>query len=108
MTEQEPLARTKNEKLKNAVLRNFITEQGLIKQLPSQLKKRLIVLEHLASQLDPCRTYTEIEMNAFIKPLNEDFATIRRELYIHRFVNRHHDIYERNDPEQWRDWTTLC
>ncbi|QHW30767.1 DUF2087 domain-containing protein [Paenibacillus rhizovicinus] len=97
----------KNEKLKQSVLRNFITEQGSIVHLPSQLKKRLIVLEHLANQLDARKKYSEKEINAFIKPLNEDFATIRRELFIHKFVNRENDIYEVNESKEWRDWKTL-
>lgn len=104
----EPITneQSKHDKLKQSVLRHFITEQGSIKHLPSQLKKRLIVLEHLAGQLDANKAYTEREINAFIKPLNEDYATIRRELFIHRFVNRNNDIYEVN-PAEWRDWRTL-
>jgi hypothetical protein len=107
MSEQVTNEWSKNEKLKNAVLRNFFTEQGSIKQLPSQLKKRLIVLEQLVNQLNENIKYTEKEINEFIKPMNEDFATIRRELFIHRFVNRNNDIYEVNEPGEWRDWKTL-
>ncbi|WP_282940945.1 DUF2087 domain-containing protein [Paenibacillus sp. RC67] len=105
MTEQITLS--KNEKLRKSVLRNFFTEQGSIKHLPSQLKKRLIVLEHLVNLLDAQKKYTEKEINEFIKPLNEDYATIRRELFIHKFVNRSNDIYEVNEPRDWRDWKTL-
>lgn len=107
MSEQVTNALSKNEKLKNSVLRNFFTEQGSIKHLPSQLKKRLIVLEHLANQLNAKKKYTEKELNEFIKPLNEDYATIRRELFVHKFVNRNNDIYEVNEPGDWRDWRTL-
>ncbi|PWW04890.1 hypothetical protein DFQ01_106175 [Paenibacillus cellulosilyticus] len=107
MSEQVNNDLTKDEKLKTSVLRNFITDQGSIKQLPSQLKKRLIVLEHIAAQIKPDQHYTEKEINDFIKPLHADYATIRRELYIHRFVNRDHEIYHVNDPSQWRDWRTL-
>ncbi|CAG7652574.1 DUF2087 domain-containing protein [Paenibacillus allorhizosphaerae] len=107
MSEQVANALSKNEKLKKSVLRNFFTEQGSLKHLPSQLKKRLIVLEHLAHQLNPKKKYTEKEFNEFIKPLNEDYATIRRELFIHKFVNRNNDIYEVNEPGDWRDWRTL-
>jgi hypothetical protein len=107
LSEQENPPLSKDEKLKRAVLRSFITEQGCIKQLPSRLKKRLIILEHLISQLKTDRKYTEQEINEFIKPLNDDYATIRRELYIHKFINRHNEIYEVNDPEEWRNWRTL-
>ncbi|TYP73297.1 DUF2087 domain-containing protein [Paenibacillus methanolicus] len=107
MSEPITPAPSKNDKLQQAVLRNFLTKEGAIKHLPSQLKKRIIVLEYLASKMDTARTYTELEINAFLKPFNEDYATIRRELYIHRFVNREHDIYEVNEPGEWRNWRTL-
>lgn len=98
---------TKNEKLQASVLRNFFTEHGRLKNLPSQLKKRLIVLEHLTNQVKANKTYSEKELNEFIKAFHADFATIRRELFIHRFVNRNNDIYEVNDREDWRDWASL-
>ncbi|MFC4104272.1 DUF2087 domain-containing protein [Paenibacillus xanthanilyticus] len=107
MSEPNTPAPSKNDKLQQSVLRNFLTKEGAITHLPSQMKKRIIVLEYLAGRLDAARTYTELEINAFLKPLNEDYATIRRELYIHRFVNRENDIYEVNEPGEWRDWRTL-
>ena len=100
-----PAAR--NEKMHHSVIRHFITEQGRLKQLPAQLKKRLIVLEHLTSRLDPGKLYSERDMNEFIKDFHEDFATIRRELYIHRFVNRNNEIYVVNSREEWKDWANL-
>ena len=36
-----------NQNLKQSVIRNFITLDGKLKHIPSQLKKKLIVLEHL-------------------------------------------------------------
>ncbi|CAG7599689.1 hypothetical protein PAESOLCIP111_00331 [Paenibacillus solanacearum] len=98
---------TKNEKLQKSVLRHFFTEQGRLKNLPAQLKKKLIVLEHLTNQLEPKKAYSEQEMNEFIKFYHEDYATIRRELFIHRFVNRNNEIYEVNAPGEWRDWVSL-
>jgi hypothetical protein len=98
---------TKNEKMQKSVLRNFFTEHGRLKNLPSQLKKKLIVLEHLTNQLDPNKPYSEKEMNEFIKTFHEDYATIRRELFIHRFVNRNNEIYEVNARSEWSDWANL-
>ena len=41
----------KNSNLKQSVIRNFITLDGKLKHIPAQLKKKLIVLEHLVSSL---------------------------------------------------------
>jgi hypothetical protein len=107
MSDQLTNTLTKNEKLQKSVLRNFFTEHGRLKNLPSQLKKKLIVLEHLTNQLEPNKLYSEKEMNEFIKAFHEDYATIRRELFIHRFVNRNNEIYEVNACKEWRDWASL-
>lgn len=98
---------SKNEKLQQSVLRNFFTEQGSLINIPARLKKRLIVLEYLANQLDAKKLYSEKELNEFIRKFNDDFALIRRELYIHKFVNRINEIYEVNNREDWQDWKTL-
>lgn len=106
-SDQPTTSPSKDDKLKATVLKSFFTEQGSLKHLPSQLKKKLIVLEYLATKLDPAHKYTEREINDFIKPINADYATIRRELFIHKFVNRNNEIYELNEPREWRDWRTL-
>ncbi len=93
--------------MQQSVLRNFFTEQGRLKSLPAQLKKKLIVLEHLTERLEPGKRYSEAEMNAFIQTFHDDYATIRREMFIHRFVNRDREIYEVNAREEWKDWASL-
>ncbi len=93
--------------MQQSVLRNFFTEQGRLKSLPAQLKKKLIVLEHLTERLEHGKRYTEAEMNAFIQTFHDDYATIRREMFIHRFVNRDNEIYEVNAREEWKNWASL-
>lgn len=95
------------QKLQRAVLHNFFEKNGKLKHLPAQLKKRLIVLEFITSQLDTTKKYKEFEINVFIKHYHEDYATIRRELFIHRFLNREREIYEINNREDWHDWRLL-
>lgn len=92
---------------KDSVIRNFFTSEGTIKSLPAQLKKKLIVLEHLVSQLENGRKYTEKEINAFIKNFHPDFATIRREFIMHQFMFRENEIYELNPQEMWARWEAL-
>ncbi|WP_217596795.1 metalloregulator ArsR/SmtB family transcription factor [Cohnella sp. GbtcB17] len=88
-------------RLKETVVKNFFTAEGRLKHLPAQLKKKLIVLAHLASKLEAGRRYGEQEINAFIKLYHEDFATIRREFIMHQFMFRENEVYELNPPELW-------
>ncbi|SFS47841.1 hypothetical protein SAMN05428962_0292 [Paenibacillus sp. BC26] len=97
----------KNERLKQSVLRNFTTADGKLKHIPAQLKKKRIVLEHLAQQLEEGRSYTEKELNEFIKQFHPDFATIRREFIMHAYLYREQEVYERNPQEMWERWETL-
>ncbi|MCY9663850.1 metalloregulator ArsR/SmtB family transcription factor [Paenibacillus alginolyticus] len=97
----------RNQNLKQSVIRNFITLDGKLKHIPAQLKKKLIVLEHLVEQLEQGRTYTEKELNAFIKNYHPDFATIRREFIMHQFMFRDNEIYELNPTEMWAKWENL-
>jgi hypothetical protein len=96
-----------DERLRQSVLRNFITSEGRLKHIPAQLKKKLIVFEHMVSQLEKGRTYTEKELNIWIKRFHEDFATIRREFIMHQFMYRDKEVYELNPPEMWTHWEKL-
>lgn len=97
----------KNEALKDTVLRNFIDKNGRLKQIPAQLKKKLIVLEYMVSKLEPGRKYTEKEINEYIKPYHDDYATLRRELIMHQFMYREKEQYELNPKEMWASWESL-
>lgn len=105
--EVEPMDE-KNERLKQSVLRNFFTADGKLKHIPAQLKKKRIVLEHLAERLEEGRSYTEKELNAFIKEVHPDFATIRREFIMHAYLYREQEVYERNPREMWERWDNLA
>ncbi|QHT64104.1 metalloregulator ArsR/SmtB family transcription factor [Paenibacillus lycopersici] len=105
--EAEPMDE-KNERLKQSVLRNFFTADGKLKHIPAQLKKKRIVLEHLAERLDEGRAYTEKELNEYIKQFHPDFATIRREFIMHAYMYRESEVYERNPKAMWERWETLA
>ncbi|WP_149095866.1 metalloregulator ArsR/SmtB family transcription factor [Paenibacillus terrae] len=93
-----------NETLEATVLRNFFSKDGKLRQIPSQYKKKLIVLQMLAEKLEPGRVYPERELNEWIKQYHEDFATIRRELIMHQFMYREREMYELNPSEMWTRW----
>jgi hypothetical protein len=102
MMEQDEYTR-----LRDSVIRNFFDAEGRLKSIPSQMKKKLIVLEHLVSRLENGRKYGESEINAFIKLVHDDFATIRREFIMHQFMFRENEAYELNPRELWTKWEEL-
>ena len=97
----------RNEKLRQSVLNAFYTEDGKLRSIPSQYKKKLIVLEQLAARLERGKKYTEKEINEFIKTYHEDFATIRREFIMQHYMYREKEVYELNPVEMWAKWEEL-
>ncbi|MFB9275372.1 metalloregulator ArsR/SmtB family transcription factor [Cohnella cellulosilytica] len=95
------------ERTRDSVIRHFFTKEGRLKHVPAQLKKKLIVLEHIVSRLEYGRQYAEKEINEFIGQYHEDFATIRREFIMHQFMYREDGVYELNPPEMWAKWQRL-
>ncbi|WP_337099408.1 DUF2087 domain-containing protein [Paenibacillus sp. YIM B09110] len=90
-----------HKRIKESVIKNFFTNEGKLKNIPVQLKKKLIVLELMVSKLEMGRQYSEKEINEFIKTFHSDFATIRREFIMHQFMYRENQIYELNPQEMW-------
>jgi len=94
-------------KFRESTLRSFYTSDGRLKHLPSQLKKKLVVLEHMVAKLEKGRKYSEKEINAFIQGFHPDFATIRREFIMHQFMYRKEEVYELNPQVMWVRWEQL-
>ncbi|MDT8975664.1 metalloregulator ArsR/SmtB family transcription factor [Paenibacillus sp. chi10] len=95
-------------RLRDSVIRNFFSKEGKLKNIPSQLKKKLIILEHMVTNLEAGRRYSEKEINEYIMAYHEDFATIRREFIMHQFLFREKEIYELNPQEMWAKWVNLA
>ncbi|MCT1398739.1 DUF2087 domain-containing protein [Paenibacillus sp. p3-SID867] len=95
---------TASEAYKTTVLRNFIANDGTLRSIPAQYKKKLVILEYLVEQLEAGKEYPEKDINAFIKRYYADYATIRREFIIHQYMSRDHEIYIRNPRELWTQW----
>ncbi|OEH92826.1 metalloregulator ArsR/SmtB family transcription factor [Bacillus solimangrovi] len=83
------------------IVRNFLTLDGKLKQLPSQQKKKILVLAHFIQQLEIGKTYPEAGINAFIQSFYEDYATIRREFIMNHFMYREEGMYMCNPKEMW-------
>ncbi|MFC7373205.1 DUF2087 domain-containing protein [Fictibacillus iocasae] len=91
----------------DSIFRNFTKPDGRLKSMPSQKKKKLVVLEYLIQKLDPAKAYNEKDVNEFIKQFHEDFCTIRREFVINGFVTRENSVYTVNEKEKWNKWQDL-
>jgi biotin operon repressor len=96
--ERAVLLDTRLETYKRKVLSTFM-RGGRLKQLPTQKKKRLIVLEHFAQRFEPGRTYTEHDVDAEIERGYDDYCTIRRELVDEGYFRRQHGDYTRLAPQ---------
>ena len=82
------------EKYKKEVISHFF-KYGRLTQIPTQRKKREIVLAEILKQFDFDREYDEKEVNEIILRYHEDFCTIRREIIAFGMMTRDHEIYKR-------------
>ncbi|MGP4068355.1 DUF2087 domain-containing protein [Halobacillus sp. B29] len=89
------------EKEERQILQSFITVDGKLKQMPSQLKKRVVILAYYVKAFQPGKTYEEKEVNEYIQTFFEDYATVRREWIMHHFMYRENNRYELNPEEMW-------
>jgi len=65
-----------------------------LKSLSSKEKKKLVILRVIAGQFTPGRRYSEKEVNAILKAIHEDYATLRRYLIEYGFLDRTQDCGE--------------
>ena len=80
------------EKYKKEVLSHFF-KYGRLTQLPTQRKKREIVLCEIAKQFERGREYDEKEVNEIIHRFHEDHCTIRREMIACGIMARQKETY---------------
>src|SRR6478609_8344098 len=81
------------DRVRAKILDDFFVD-GRLKSIPSQRKKRVVILQYLVDRFEPGRRYQEKEVNAILSTAHEDFATLRRELIDYGFMKRDHGIYE--------------
>ena len=81
-----------NEKYKREILSHFF-KYGKLTQLPTQRKKREIVLSEIAKSFDPDRDYDEKEVNETIHRFHEDHCAVRREMIACGLMLRERNVY---------------
>jgi len=86
---------------RTAIINNFFTKDGKLKNYPAQRKKKLVVLAHMAKGLEFGKVYPEKEINEYLKQYHEDYATLRRERIMCQYMYRENNQYELNPVELW-------
>jgi hypothetical protein len=87
-------AEVEEDAYRQKVLKTFF-KHGRLVQFPTQLKKRLVILEKLLEEFEPERTYTELEVNQTLVEFNEDVASLRRGMISNGLMEREKGIYRR-------------
>lgn len=79
-------------KYKTEVLSHFF-KFGKLTQIPTQRKKREIILAEIAKSFEAGRHYSENEVNEIIHRFHDDHCTIRREMIACGIMARENEIY---------------
>ncbi len=71
-------------------IKNFLDSQNRLTLFPAKKKKKIYALIYLASKLNPDTMYSETRLNETLNQWHSfnDPATLRRELYNFKFINR--------------------
>lgn len=69
------------------VFRTFMPD-GRITRMPAQYRKRQVLVRYVAQQFEADRVYTEAEVNDVIRPIYDDYVSIRRALIDERWMVR--------------------
>jgi DNA-binding transcriptional ArsR family regulator len=85
------------------VLRNYVSPNGEITQIPASRKKRRIILSWLVQKFEIDKTYSESEVNMMIQRHHQDCATLRRELIGYKMMIRNQGAYRRLPEAEWQD-----
>lgn len=75
------------------ILRNFLDAEGKLTAFPAKRKMKLYALLYLAQKIPADTDFTEREINDILLDWHTfaDPATLRRELYGYRFLDRSRD-----------------
>ena len=81
------------------VLRNYLVD-GKLTHIPATRSKRLVVLDFLAGQFEPGRTYPEEQVNYTLGRFHPDYAALRRYMV-------EEELFDRRDGFYWRTGGTF-
>jgi hypothetical protein len=72
------------------IIKNFLDQNNRLVSFPAKRKMKLHALYYLSTKFEPSKTYSEKEFNDILNQWHTfgDPATLRRELYNHKFIDR--------------------
>jgi biotin operon repressor len=88
--------RVQDERIKNfenKILKIYFKNGRLIK-IPTQYKKRVVILEEIAKNFVKDKQYSEFELNSILINVYDDYVSIRRYLIDEKIFKRKNGIYE--------------
>ncbi len=89
---KENISAEADNKYEKEVLSRFF-KYGKLIQLPTQRKKREIVLREIANKFEKAHKYSETEVNDIIHRFHDDHCTIRREMITFGILARDNKEY---------------
>lgn len=78
---------------------NAFFRKGKLLEFPTRPAKQVVILRALAEKFQIGVFYKELEVNAILKEVHPDCATLRRYLVDFRFMARKDSVYWRIDPD---------
>ncbi len=81
---------------REAVFRAFVAADGSLLSIPTRVRKRLVVLDHVSQQFEPGRRYDETAVNNILRAFHPDVAALRRYLVEEGFLDRDDGLYWRS------------
>ena len=75
------------------ILENFFSSFNplVLKTFSTKEKNKVVILTKIAEQFEKDKTYSEKEINQILKPIYEDYMTLRRYLIMYGFMERAKD-----------------
>ena len=78
-------------------LRAYLSRDGTLKSIPTQHKKLMVILKHLAKNFKPGVQYPESQVNQTLRKYHEDTAALRRYMVDNGLFKRDKGIYWLNE-----------
>ncbi len=90
-----PAAEFEGDEFTVKTLRAYLARDGSLKSIPTQHKKLMVILSHLAKEFQPGVQYPESQVNQVLRKYHEDTAALRRYMVDNGLLQREKGIYSR-------------